>query len=303
MEQVKRSEGEGADMTVYQILVRNLDGKTRCLRFSSKDLLCEDLKAELAVSEGIPGAWQRLVTGTRELVTGSSLVADANGFFPSCSLLLRLRGGKGGFGSLLRGAATKAGQKKTSNFDACRDMSGRRLRHVNAEKKLKEWKSEAKERELEKTAEEFLKKRRKVEEEDSGVAVDLEKFRNDSLLAREQVAAAVTDGLVEAHKLALDLKRKKVEAVEVDAKRPKLRLYGDSDLEDSDSDEDEEDSDIEEEAGASASEENGASPSSSFKTDGSEADQSDKSELNEDVPSCSDKPEATESIVLPEIEA
>ncbi|KAG6556401.1 hypothetical protein Mapa_002344 [Marchantia paleacea] len=48
---------------------------------------------------------------------------------------------------------------------------------------------------------EFLKKRKKVEEEDSDVAVDLEKFRNDSLLAREQVAAAVTDGLVEACKL------------------------------------------------------------------------------------------------------
>ncbi|KAG6549616.1 hypothetical protein Mapa_008594 [Marchantia paleacea] len=74
--------------------------------------------------------------------------------------------------------------------------------YVNAEKKLKEWKSEAKERELEKTAEEFLKKRKKVEEEDSDVAVDMEKFRNDSLLAREKVAASVTDGLVEARKLA-----------------------------------------------------------------------------------------------------
>ncbi|KAK3026604.1 hypothetical protein RJ639_041624 [Escallonia herrerae] len=31
-------------------------------------------------------------------------------------------------GSLLHGAATKAGQKKTNNFDACRDMSGRRAR-------------------------------------------------------------------------------------------------------------------------------------------------------------------------------
>ncbi|XP_042058241.1 uncharacterized protein LOC121802591, partial [Salvia splendens] len=44
--------------------------------------------------------------------------------------------------SLLKGAATKAGQKKTNNFDACRDMSGRRLRHVNVEKKLEEWRAE-----------------------------------------------------------------------------------------------------------------------------------------------------------------
>lgn len=68
-------------------------------------------------------------------------------------LLLCLHGGKGGFGSLLRGAATKVGQKKMNNFDACRDMSGRRLRHVNAEKKVEEWLAEEKEQKLEKVAE------------------------------------------------------------------------------------------------------------------------------------------------------
>ena len=35
--------------------------------------------------------------------------------------MLRLRGGKGGFGSLLRGAGK---QKLTDNFDACRDLQG-----------------------------------------------------------------------------------------------------------------------------------------------------------------------------------
>jgi hypothetical protein len=35
--------------------------------------------------------------------------------------VLRLRGGKGGFGSLLRGAGK---QKLTDNFDACRDLHG-----------------------------------------------------------------------------------------------------------------------------------------------------------------------------------
>lgn len=38
----------------------------------------------------------------------------------------------------------------TDNFDACRDLSGRRLRHVNAEQKLAEWAAQTKERELEK---------------------------------------------------------------------------------------------------------------------------------------------------------
>jgi uncharacterized metal-binding protein len=50
-----------------------------------------------------------------------------------------LLGGKGGFGSLLRTATTKVGTKKTSNFSASRDLSGRRMRHVEAEQKIAEW--------------------------------------------------------------------------------------------------------------------------------------------------------------------
>lgn len=42
-------------------------------------------------------------------------------------LVLRLRGGKGGFGSLLRGAGK---QKLTDNFDACRDLQGGWVRRV-----------------------------------------------------------------------------------------------------------------------------------------------------------------------------
>jgi len=40
----------------------------------------------------------------------------------------------------------------TDNFDACRDLNGRRLRHANADKRLAEWAAAAKERELEKIA-------------------------------------------------------------------------------------------------------------------------------------------------------
>ena len=76
-------------------------------------------------------------------------------------LLGQLAGGKGRFGSLLCGAVTKAGQKKTNNFIACRDMNGQRLRHVNAEKRLKKWKAEEEERKLEKIAEHFIKKKAK----------------------------------------------------------------------------------------------------------------------------------------------
>jgi hypothetical protein len=46
-------------------------------------------------------------------------------------------GGKGGFGSLLRSMKPKA--KGNENFDACRDLSGRRLRTVNNEARLNEF--------------------------------------------------------------------------------------------------------------------------------------------------------------------
>jgi len=48
---------------------------------------------------------------------------------------LRIVGGKGGFGSLLRGAPANPGVKKKTNFEDSRDLSGRRIRHVNNEKK------------------------------------------------------------------------------------------------------------------------------------------------------------------------
>lgn len=115
--------------------------------------------------------------------------------------MVRLRGGKGGFGSLLRGAATKAGQKKTNNFDACRDMSGRRLRHVNAEKKLEEWRAEAEERKLEKMAEEFLKKNAKEAAKkgnksgDSNTDKYVQKYRDDSAKCMEEVERSVRESL------------------------------------------------------------------------------------------------------------
>ncbi|XWS46217.1 hypothetical protein CRYUN_Cryun14cG0045300 [Craigia yunnanensis] len=41
-------------------------------------------------------------------------------------------------------------------------MSGRRLRHVNAEKRLEEWKAEEEERKLEKIAGDFIMKKAKT---------------------------------------------------------------------------------------------------------------------------------------------
>ena len=60
-------------------------------------------------------------------------------------------GGKGGFGAQLRSLAKQKGKKQTTNFGACRDLQGRRLRHINDEIILMKWKEsqEAKQAALE----------------------------------------------------------------------------------------------------------------------------------------------------------
>ena len=67
----------------------------------------------------------RYVTDLDVLFTGSATITP------------RLFGGKGGFGSMLR--AIGAQIEKTTNREACRDLSGRRLRDINEEKRLKLW--------------------------------------------------------------------------------------------------------------------------------------------------------------------
>ncbi|EOA20738.1 hypothetical protein CARUB_v10001061mg [Capsella rubella] len=137
-----------------QFFVRLLDGKSLALTFSSPLAYGDQIKQRIFEHTKIPTHLQRLICGGYQISDESSVsLPDA-----TVNLVFSLRGGKGGFGSLLRGAGNKAGQKKTNNFDACRDMSGRRLRHVNAEKRLEEWKEGEEDRKLEKLAHEYLKK-------------------------------------------------------------------------------------------------------------------------------------------------
>lgn len=63
-------------------------------------------------------------------------------------VIFSLPGGKGGFGSMLR--AIGAQIEKTTNREACRDLSGRRLRDINEEQRLKKWIAKEAEREAEK---------------------------------------------------------------------------------------------------------------------------------------------------------
>jgi len=103
-----------------------------------------------------------------------------------------LAGGKGGFGSNLRAAGK---QKLTDNFDACRDLQGRRIRHKSAADKLAEWKSESQERELERVAMRHLREVSKAEHRQKLGEVDVQSVRKEAQAALDGVQNAVAFAL------------------------------------------------------------------------------------------------------------
>jgi len=102
--------------------------------------------------------------------------------------VLRLRGGKGGFGSNLRAAGK---HKLTDNFDACRDLQGRRIRHKTAAQKLQDWQASAQERELERIAAREAKEAERAEKRTREVEVDMTGERAQSAATLAGVAVAV----------------------------------------------------------------------------------------------------------------
>lgn len=125
-----------------QTQLRLLSGRTA---FVEGVLDVAALRERVAALEGIPADLLRLTRSARELHDASPLLHDDGA---PVAVLLRLEGGKGGFGAMLRTAGAKG--IKTTNFDMCRDLNGRRLKHVNAEAALREWDAKAEERKLKK---------------------------------------------------------------------------------------------------------------------------------------------------------
>lgn len=102
----------------------------------------------------------------------------------------RLVGGKGGFGSMLR--AIGAQIEKTTNREACRDLSGRRLRDINEEKRLKDWISKKADRERD-AAERKKKKLEKLRSEPKIEFTD-KKYEEERSKLSEVVHDAVEKG-------------------------------------------------------------------------------------------------------------
>ena len=104
------------------------------------------VRQQLSILEGIPEEFILLLVDG-QFLQDDEFVSQSE----SSTVYLRavinggLAGGKGGFGAMLKAQSKLSGKKKTVDFGACRDLSGRRLRHVNDEKILQKWK-EAKDR-------------------------------------------------------------------------------------------------------------------------------------------------------------
>ncbi|KAL5715190.1 hypothetical protein ACHQM5_017049 [Ranunculus cassubicifolius] len=194
-------------MAIYNILVKLLDGKTITLQYANPNIEVETLKSHLYDITHIPPHQQRLITGTQDFSSQTLIPHPNESTFLTVNLLVPLLGGKGGFGTQIRNSA--ASKRKTTNFDLCRDLSGRRIGDVNIEKRLKEWAEDAGGRMLEKIAEDFCKNQMKDarKSRESEAQKYVEEYREASNKCVGIIEASVRDSIA-MH--GLGLKRLKV---------------------------------------------------------------------------------------------
>jgi len=127
----------------------------------------DSLKEEILLTFGIPIEDQTLYHNGRIIHNFAGLERLESG--STIDIGLKLQGGKGGFGSLLRGQAIS--KRKITNFDASRDLQGRRIRNVKAHQKIMEWVKKRKEEE--KLVKTELDDFKKAQKESQGMKRDI----------------------------------------------------------------------------------------------------------------------------------
>ncbi|XP_057316380.1 splicing regulator SDE2-like [Hydractinia symbiolongicarpus] len=143
---------------------------------------------------------------------------------------LSVLGGKGGFGSMLRALGARI--EKTTNHEACRDLSGRRMRDVNNEKQIAEWlkEKETKDEEREKKRQAKLERilNPKYTYEDKGYTSNLQ-------LNAEKVDEALQQAL-QSRKEKTGEKRKVDDSKQIKVKKTRLWMGVDEDESEDESD-------------------------------------------------------------------
>lgn len=112
-----------------QLLVKGLSGHSTCILFDGCAFTVEDVQERISAAVGVPADQQKLVIGGR-LLTQEVLDSVAASDIIFVALSVRVVGGKGGFGSLLRGGQSAVGAKKVTNYGSMRDLQGRRIKDV-----------------------------------------------------------------------------------------------------------------------------------------------------------------------------
>jgi hypothetical protein len=234
-----REQDEGSTSSCVGALRRRLlvgDPEGRVRLVESEALTLDELKDELEALCGVPAAEQMLSSPSCDLLLlqGEALVLDD---YTMVYVRMRCMGGKGGFGAMLRGQASRPGMKKAeSNTGAMRDLSGRRLRHVEQEAQLKDWVKEEGKRKQDKEAEKKEKRAKHYQE----VHATAEAYVAEAAVDQEEIADAVRQGIEE------EKRRKKEEAESKERKAAEAaksvkkldKLFGDASDEDDDSSDD-----------------------------------------------------------------
>ena len=123
---------------MHQAIVNLVGGHAPiCLSFDQcQNATVYDLKEHITTLTKVNMVNQSISTMGGRLLTDDALMFNEQQEGPAIfNMSLRLLGGKGGFGSMLRAQGGRMNAQKTTNFEACRDLQGRRIRTVNEAKK------------------------------------------------------------------------------------------------------------------------------------------------------------------------
>ncbi|GAX85632.1 hypothetical protein CEUSTIGMA_g13047.t1 [Chlamydomonas eustigma] len=219
---------------MVQIFVRNLEGRSIAYDLEGEWCSISSLHELVQETERIPVNDVSLVFSGRQLQEQSCLSAYGITAGSTINLVLRLRGGKGGFGALLRGQGRDG--KVTSNFDAMRDLQGRRIRHSKCDEKLEEWRGKAHERELENIALKHIKEVTKEERRKAKYEVNTEEVAEKQSETIRKVQDAVQEALAASSAADISAKRKTDAAAEKPVAKKSKILACLEEIEDSEDD-------------------------------------------------------------------
>ncbi|KAF0991392.1 hypothetical protein HZS_7799 [Henneguya salminicola] len=169
-----------------------------------------------------------------KIIIDSSEIYNPNAYI---NVHLRLKGGKGGFGSLLRSMGSRMG--RSSNTGSCRNLEGRRMRDVQNDQKIEEWlaKNPQKKEEESKDIKKLKRLTKIVNKGDSKHIISdpniTENYFKSIEAANESIADAITSGIQKTSISNVeDIKVGKSKKIQM-KKNPKL-MWGFEDLSDTD---------------------------------------------------------------------